>query len=115
LVWWPTYARLTRSLFLGEKERDYVKSARVLGYGPIRISVRHILPNISGPLIGVVTIDIGSSLTTLAGLSFLGLTSAPPTAEWGSMVADGTQYVSEWWVAGFPGLAIGSRVLACNF
>lgn len=115
VVWWPKFARLARSLVLQQRSREYVEAAMVAGYGPGRILGRHIIPNAVGPLIVLITLDIGNAIITFAGLSFLGLGVIPPTAEWGSMVADGRQLVAQWWVAAFPGLAILTIVLGFNF
>lgn len=115
VVWWPKFARLARSLVLQQRALEYVEAAVVAGYSGTRILFRHIIPNAIGPLIVLVTLDIGNAIITFAGLSFLGLGVVPPTPEWGSMVAAGTEYVSQWWVAVFPGLAILSVVLGFNF
>jgi peptide/nickel transport system permease protein len=115
LVWWPKFARLARSLVLQQRVLEYVEAAVVAGYGPQRILMRHIIPNAIGPLIVLVTLDVGNAILTFAGLSFLGLGVVPPTPEWGSMVAAGIEYVSQWWVAAVPGLAIVSVVLGFNF
>lgn len=115
VVWWPKFARLARSLVLQQRSREYVEAALVAGYGPARILGRHIIPNAIGPLIVLVTLDVGNAIITFAGLSFLGLGVVPPTPEWGSMVADGRQLVAQWWVAAFPGLAILTIVLGFNF
>ncbi|HYZ61683.1 MAG TPA: ABC transporter permease [Acetobacteraceae bacterium] len=115
VVWWPKFARLARSLVLQQRSREYVEAAVVAGYGPGRILGRHIIPNAIGPLIVLVTLDVGNAIITFAGLSFLGLGVIPPTPEWGSMVADGRQLVAQWWVAAFPGFAILSIVLGFNF
>ncbi len=115
VVWWPKFARLARSLVLQQRSREYVEAAMVAGYGPGRILGRHIIPNAIGPLIVLVTLDIGNAIITFAGLAFLGLGVIPPTPEWGSMVADGRQLVAQWWVAAFPGFAILTVVLGFNF
>jgi peptide/nickel transport system permease protein len=115
VVWWPKFARLARSLVLQQRSREYVEAAVIAGYGPGRILGRHIIPNAIGPLIVLVTLDVGNAIITFAGLSFLGLGVVPPTPEWGSMVADGRQLVAQWWVAAFPGFAILSIVLGFNF
>jgi peptide/nickel transport system permease protein len=115
VVWWPKFARLARSLVLQQRSREYVEAAIVAGFGPARILGRHIIPNAIGPLVVLITLDVGNAIITFAGLSFLGLGVVPPTAEWGSMVADGRQLVAQWWVAAFPGLAILSVVLGFNF
>jgi peptide/nickel transport system permease protein len=115
LVWWPSYARLSRGLVLVQRDQEYVQAARVLGYTPAKILGLHILPNAAGPLIVLMTLDVGSAILTFAGLSFLGLGVVPPTAEWGSMIADGRLLTAQWWVATFPGLAILTVVLGFNF
>ena len=115
IVWWPKFARLARSLVLQQRAREYVEAALVAGYGPGRILGRHIIPNAIGPLIVLLTLDVGNAIITFAGLSFLGLGTVPPTAEWGAMVAEGRELVQQWWVAAFPGLAILTVVLGFNF
>jgi peptide/nickel transport system permease protein len=115
VVWWPKFARLAHSLVLVQRSQEYVEAATVMGFGPGRILLRHIIPNAIGPLIVLVTLDLGNAIMTFAGLSFLGLGVVPPTPEWGSMVAEGRELVAQWWVATFPGLAILTIVLGCNF
>jgi peptide/nickel transport system permease protein len=115
VVWWPKFARLAHSLVLVQRSQEYVEAATVIGFGPGRILLRHIIPNAIGPLIVLVTLDIGNAIITFAGLSFLGLGVVPPTAEWGSMVAEGRELVEQWWVATFPGFAILTIVLGFNF
>ena len=75
---------------------------------------RDVFPNVAGPVFVLATLDLANAILLLAGLSFLGLGAQPPTAEWGSMVAEGTQYFQWWWIGTFPGLAIFSVVLAFN-
>lgn len=115
VVWWPKYARVSRSLVLVERSLEYVDAARLMGFGSRRVFLRHILPNTAGPLITLVTLDIGTAVITFAGLSFLGLGVAPPTPEWGSMVAEGRTLVAQWWVSAFPGFAIFTVVMGFNF
>ena len=115
VVWWPKFARLARSLVLQQRAREYVEAALIAGYGPARILGRHIIPNAVGPLVVLLTLDVGNAIITFAGLSFLGLGVVPPTAEWGAMVAEGRELVQQWWVAAFPGLAILTVVLGFNF
>lgn len=115
VVWWPQYARLSRGLVLVQRSQEYVQAARVLGYPPARILLRHIFPNALGPLIVLLTLDVGNAIITFAALSFLGLGIVPPTPEWGAMVAGGRSLIAQWWVAAFPGLAIFSVVLGFNF
>ena len=115
LVWWPKFARLARGLVLVQRSQEYVEAAHVIGYGPARVLVKHILPNAIGPLIVLVTLDIGHAIIVFAGLSFLGLGVVPPTAEWGAMVSEGRELVEQWWCATFPGLAMFSVVMGFNF
>ena len=115
VVWWPKFTRLAHSLVLIQRSQEYVEAAMVMGFSPPRILLRHIIPNSVGPLIVLVTLDLGNAIMTFAGLSFLGLGVVPPTPEWGSMVAEGRELVQQWWVATFPGLAILTVVLGFNF
>jgi peptide/nickel transport system permease protein len=115
VVWWPKFARLARSLVLQQRSLEYVEAALVAGYGPGRILWRHIIPNAIGPLVVLVTLDVGNAIIIFAGLSFLGLGVVPPTPEWGSMISEGRELVAQWWVASFPGFAILSIVLGFNF
>ena len=115
VVWWPKFARLARSLVIVQRSQEYVEAAAVVGYGPGRILFRHILPNALGPLIVLVTLDVGQAILTFAGLSFLGLGVIPPTPEWGAMVSEGRELIQQWWVATFPGLAILTVVMGFNF
>ena len=115
VVWWPKFARLARSLVLVQRSQEYVEAAVVLGLSPARILLRHIIPNSIGPLIVLVTLDVGNAIITFAGLSFLGLGVIPPTPEWGSMVSEGRELIEQWWVAAFPGFAILTVVLGFNF
>lgn len=115
VVWWPKFSRLARSLVIVQRSQEYVEAALVVGLSPSRTLIRHILPNAVGPLVVLVTLDVGNAIITFAGLSFLGLGVVPPTPEWGSMVAEGRELVAQWWVASFPGLAILTIVLGFNF
>lgn len=111
----PTYARLTRASVLSARENLYVDAARVVGARDSAILSRHILPNIVAPIIVVSTLGVGAAILVAATLSFLGLGSQPPTAEWGRMLSEGRQYLREqWWIATFPGVAIMLTVLALN-
>jgi len=115
VVAWPSYARVVRGLVLSIGESEYVQASRLLGAPARRALVRDVLPNIAGPVLVLATLDIANAILLLSGLSFLGLGAQPPRAEWGSMVADGTQYFQWWWMGTFPGLAIFTVVLAFNF
>jgi peptide/nickel transport system permease protein len=113
-VTWPTYARVARSLVLSSIHSDYVFAARLLGFSSGRTMAVDVLPNVAGPMVVFSTLGLGQAMLFLAGLSYLGLGNQPPTAEWGSMISDATQYYDHWWLALFPGLAILSAVLAVN-
>ncbi len=115
VVWWPKFARLARSLVLGQRSLEYVAAARTVGFSPAHILFRQILPNAVGPLVVLITLDLGNAILVFAGLSFLGLGVVPPTPEWGSMVSEGRELVLQWWVATFPGLAILTVVIGFNF
>ena len=115
VVAWPAYARVGRGLVLSVGDSEYVQSARLLGASSRKTLFRDVLPNVAGPIFVLATLDLANAILLLAGLSFLGLGAQPPTAEWGSMVADGTQYFQWWWIGTFPGLAIFTVVLAFNF
>jgi len=114
IVSWPPYARIVRGLVLAMQSSNYVAVSRLLGASSARLLVRDVLPNVVGPVLVVATLDIGSAVLLLAGLSFLGLGAQPPAAEWGAMVATATEFFSNWWMGLFPGLAIASVVFAVN-
>jgi peptide/nickel transport system permease protein len=115
IVSWPIYARVVRSLVASIGQSEYVQASRLLGSSARRALWKEVLPNVVGPIVVLVTIYLADALLLLAGLSFLGLGTQPPSPEWGSMVSVGTQYFQNWWMATFPGLAIFSAVLAFNF
>jgi peptide/nickel transport system permease protein len=115
IVWWPPYARLVRGQVLGLKQRDYVAAARAIGLRDRRILLRHVLPNAIGPILVLMTMDFGTAIIITAALSFLGVGAVPPTPEWGAMVSEGRELMAQWWIAAFPGLAIFSVAIACNF
>jgi peptide/nickel transport system permease protein len=115
IVSWPAYARVMRGLVLTVGDSEYVQSARLLGTTARRTLVRDVLPNVAGPIVVLAMLDLATAILLLSGLSFLGLGAQPPQAEWGSMVAAGTQYFQWWWMGTFPGLAIFTVVLAFNF
>jgi peptide/nickel transport system permease protein len=112
----PLIARLTRGQTLSVRERDYVMASRVLGASTVRIIVKHVLPNITSPIIVQATLLIATAIVTEAALSFLGVGARPPTATWGSMLRTGSQLLEAApWLAFAPGIAIFATVLAFNF
>ena len=111
----PTYARLVRASVLSAREQVYVEAARAIGGRDRTILTRYILPNVVAPLIVTATLGLGTAILSAAALSFLGLGSQPPTAEWGRMLAEGRDFLREaWWISTFPGLGIMLTVLAMN-
>jgi peptide/nickel transport system permease protein len=115
LVGWVQYARVERAMALSIRELEYVQAARALGASARWIMLRHILPNTLGPLTVVASFGLASTIVIEASLSFLGLGVPPSVASWGSMLADGRDYLrAGWWVATFPGLALTTCVLAVN-
>ena len=113
--WWPGYARLVRGQILAVKNEEYVTAARALGGSNLRIMARHVFRNSVDPIIVRVTLDIGLVALATSGLSFLGLGAAPPTPEWGRMVADGRDFLlDQWWISTYPGLALFLVVVGFN-
>jgi ABC-type dipeptide/oligopeptide/nickel transport system permease subunit len=112
---WVVPCRVVRGETLAARETEYVEAARAMGASPAQIMFGEILPNILSPVIVVATVRIAQVIILEASLSFLGLGVQPPTASWGSMVADGRAFILDaWWVSTFPGLAILLLVLAIN-
>lgn len=115
IIGWTKYARIARSLTLTVKNLDYIESAKISGATQIKILIRHILPNISGPILVTATLDMGTIIMELAGLSFLGLGAMPPTAEWGAMMNNGRSMLqTSSWVVLAPGFAIFMTVAVFN-
>jgi peptide/nickel transport system permease protein len=114
-VWWVEYSRLVRGLVLGVKALPFIEAARAMGLSRGRIAWRHVLPNVAPPVIVLATLQTSRLLLALASLSFLGLGVSPPTAEWGSMLNDGKDFLATspelmlW-----PGLAITITALGLN-
>lgn len=116
LVGWVTYARLVRAEVLTVRESEYIQAAQCLGYSPVAILTRHVLPNVMGPIIAYAVSD--AVLVMLAGASFgfIGMGAQPPLAEWGVMIANGQAFVQQaWWICLFPGLAAISLGLGLAF
>jgi peptide/nickel transport system permease protein len=108
-------SRLVRGEVLSLREREFVLAARALGFGRRRILLRHVLPNVSGPIIVAATLGIGNTILVEASLSFLGLGVPPPAPSWGLMVAAGKDVMLDApWIALFPGLAIVLTVMSFN-
>jgi dipeptide transport system permease protein len=115
IVYQPHYVRLARAAVLAERGKDYVIAARVAGAGPLRLMFRTILPNCLAPLIVQATLSFSNAILDAAALGFLGMGAQPPTPEWGTMLAQGREFILRaWWVVTFPGVAILLTVLAIN-
>jgi peptide/nickel transport system permease protein len=111
----PPFARLVRGQVLTVAQRDFVEAARAVGAGSLRVMARHILPNIVSAIVVLGTLRISTVILTESALSFLGLGISPPTATWGSMIADGVKWLRlAPWVSIVPGVAIMLTVLAFN-
>jgi peptide/nickel transport system permease protein len=113
---WPAVARLVRASFLSLREREFAEAARALGNRDGRIIFRHLLPNAVAPIIVQATLEVANVIILESTLSFLGLGIQPPTASWGSMLANAQSNITiAPWAAIFPGLAILVTVLAINY
>jgi peptide/nickel transport system permease protein len=112
---WFGTSRLVRAEVLTLRERDFVVAARALGAGPMRIIVRHVLPNVAAPIIVSAALGIGNVMLLEAGLSFLGIGVQPPLPSWGNMIADGAPQLSTaWWTTLFPGITIALVVMSLH-
>jgi peptide/nickel transport system permease protein len=111
----PIFVRLTRAQVINVKVEDYIEAARAVGNPPWRIALRHVLPNITAPLIVQATLAIAAAVIAEASLSFLGLGQQPPAPSWGSMLNTAKNYVDNApWMSIWPGLSIFLLVLAFN-
>lgn len=112
---WPKYARIARSQTLSQKETQWMKAVRLSGSGTGKIILKHILPNILGPILVTSVLDIGTMMMELAALSFLGLGAKPPIPEWGSMMSDTRSLMTTSpWITFSPGIAIFISVMIFN-
>ena len=93
VAWWPTYARLVRSKVLAVKTTDYVQASEALGAGNLHIMRRHLLPALAGPVVMLLSLDVGHVMLSIAGLGFLGLGIQPPNPEWGTMLVDARPFM----------------------
>ncbi len=115
LTGWFDVARLVRAETLSVRERDYVVAARALGAGHLRVMLRHVLPNVAGPVIVTTTLGVGNVIALEATLSFLGIGAQEPNASWGTMFHAGVVDLSGmWWLAFFPGVAMVLTVVSFN-
>jgi peptide/nickel transport system permease protein len=115
LVNWTYLARIVRAEVLSLREREFVEAARALGASDAAILVRHLLPNLVGPLLVFATLSMAGNILLESALSFLGVGIQPPTPSWGNMIQEGMAfYGSAWWISLFPGLAILVTVVSYN-
>jgi peptide/nickel transport system permease protein len=116
LSFWVQYARTVRGSTLVEKNRDYVQAARLIGLSPARILVRHILPNVMGPVLVIATINLALAIITEATLSFLGVGLPPTQPSLGTLIRIGQNFLfsGEWWIVTFPSVTLATLVLAVN-
>jgi len=111
----PVFIRLTRGQTMNVKVEEYIQAARAIGNSPLRIAVRHVLPNVVPPLIVQATLAIAAAVIAEASLSFLGLGQQPPAPSWGSMLNTAKNYINNApWMAIWPGLSIFALVLSFN-
>ncbi len=116
LTGWVGYARLARGQVMALRDREYVQAARALGATPLRVVVRHLLPNIAGPILVSATFGLPAVILAEVALSFLGLGVPPGTPSWGALLESGSQYLLVApHLAAFPGLAVIITVLGFNF
>ena len=113
---WVPYARTVRGSTLVERNKEYVQAARVIGVSPLRIMVRHVLPNVMGPVLVLATIQVGQAILTEATLSFLGVGVPPTSPSLGTLIRIGNDFLfsGEWWITIFPGLMLVLIALSVN-
>jgi peptide/nickel transport system permease protein len=116
LSFWVQYARTIRGSTMVEKSKDYVQAARLIGLNPVTIMLRHLLPNVIGPVLVIFTINLALAVITEATLSFLGVGMPPTQPSLGTLIRIGQQFLfsGKWWMVVFPGLTLAAFVLAVN-
>lgn len=116
LSFWVQYARTIRGSTLVEKNKDYVQAARLVGIPAPLIMLRHVLPNVIGPVLVILTINLGLAVITEATLSFLGVGLPPTQPSLGTLISIGQRYLfsGDWWIVAFPGAALAVLVLSVN-
>lgn len=116
LSFWVQYARTIRSCTMVERNKDYVHAARLVGLPTALIMVRHVLPNVIGPVLVILTINLGLAIITEATLSFLGVGLPPNQPSLGTLISIGNKYLfsGDWWIVAFPGATLAAIVLAVN-
>ena len=117
LTMWVELARVVRGQVISEKNKDYIIATKVLGYSDLRIFIKHLLPNILGPILIVCAANFASAILIESGLSFLGIGTQPPVPSWGSMIKDNYQFIilGKGYLASIPGLSIMLLVTSFMF
>lgn len=113
---WPQYARTVRGVTLVERNKEYVQAARIIGLHPVQIMLRHVLPNVIGPVLVIATLGLALAIISEATLSFLGVGVPPTTPSLGTLIRVGQEYIAsgEWWILFYPALALLVLSLAVN-
>jgi peptide/nickel transport system permease protein len=113
---WVQYARTVRASTLVEKRKEYVQAARVIGLHPAIIVIKHVLPNVMGPVLVIATVGLAVAVLTEATLSFLGVGMPATQPSLGTLISKGQEFLfsGEWWIVIFPGIALATLVLAVN-
>jgi len=116
LTGWVQYARTVRGSTMVERGKEYVQAARVTGVSPLRIMTRHVLPNVTGPVLVLATIQVATAIITEAALSFLGVGVPPTSPSLGTLIRVGNDYLfsGEWWITIFPGVMLVLIALSVN-
>lgn len=116
LSFWVQYARTVRGSVMVEKSKEYVQAARVIGLSPLLIMVRHVLPNVTGPVLVIATLNLGLAIISEATLSFLGVGLPSTQPSLGTLIRLGNEVLQsgEWWITVFPGFTLAALVLAVN-
>jgi len=116
LSFWVQYARTVRGSVMVEKNKEYVQAARVIGLSPMLIMIRHVLPNVTGPVLVIATINLGLAIITEATLSFLGVGLPSTEPSLGTLIRLGNEVLQsgDWWITVFPGITLAALVLAVN-
>jgi len=113
---WAQYARTVRATTMVEKRKVYVDAARLIGLKPFVVMMKHVLPNVTGPVLVIATINLALAIIEEATLSFLGVGMPPTQPSLGTLIRVGQQFLfsGEWWIVAFPGIALATLVLAIN-
>ena len=115
ILWWTWYCRMVYGVVTSIKGEFFIQSSELIGAGKLHVLFREILPNCLSEIITKITLDVGAIILIGSSLSFVGLGAQPPTADLGSMIANGTKHLPDyWWMTVFPGIALVIVVLGFN-